>query len=516
MHRRMLTFGTVLGVLVGVLIGTTTQSGAARPRPVLATDSRATAIAAADRAMTGPNAPAGSPGERYVRQSVSAWVGDTYSISYARTYRGLPVVGGDAAVLADGSGRVQAVQTADVVRIDVPTRPTVEGPAAERTARTRLRVVDRVDSRRLVVRVDANAARLAWESVLVGRTDSAPSRLHVYIDASTGAVLDSVDEVRAGAGHGAWNGPDPITIDTLHSGSTYSLRDPLRVNLSCAKYGGGAVFNKPVDDWGNGNPTNIETGCVDAMWAAQKQFDMLRTWLGRNGQNGNGGAWPLQVGLNDVRLHWDGTRIVIGHNPNNQWLTSMDLVGHEYGHAIDRMSPAWPFTEPGLAEGFADIMGTLTEAYADEPAPFDTPDYTIGETIDLLGSGPLRFMYDPSLRGDANCYSSAIPTMDEYRAAGVLNHWFYLLAEGSNPGGGKPVSPTCIPTSVTGVGIRMAAKVVYQGLMFRAGGTNHRQERRQTLYAAKALDPTCDVFRKTRAAWDAVAVPAVAGEPTCT
>ncbi|MYS85031.1 M4 family metallopeptidase [Embleya scabrispora] len=516
MHRRTLTIGTVLAVLVGLLIGTTTQSGAARPRPTLAADSRAAAVAAADRAMTGPHAPTMSPGERYLRQSVLAWIGDIYSISYGRTYRGLPVVGADAAVLADGSGRVHAVQKAGDVRVDVPTRPTVGWPAAERTARTRLRVVDRVDTHRLVVRVDARAAQLAWEAVLVGRTDNAPSRLHVYVDASTGAVLDSVDEVHAGVGHSAWNGPDPITIDTQHSGSTYSLRDPLRMNLSCVKYGAGGVISKPVDDWGNGNPTNIETGCVDAMWAAQKQFDMLRNWVGRNGQNGNGGTWPLQVGLNDVQIYWDGTKIVIGHNTNNQWLTSMDLVGHEYGHGIDRMSPGWPFTERGLTEGFADIMGTLTEAYANEPAPFDTPDYLIGETVDLTGSGPLRFMYDPALRGDANCYSSAIPTMDEYRAAGVFNHWFYLLAEGSHPGGGKPDSPTCIPTPVTGVGIRMAAKVVYQGLLFRAGGTNYRQERRQTLYAAKALDPTCDVFRKTKAAWDAVAVPASAADPTCT
>ncbi|MFE2871914.1 M4 family metallopeptidase [Embleya sp. NPDC059259] len=513
MHRRTLTFGTVLAVLLGLSIGTTARSDAARPRPLLAADSRAAAVAAADRAMVGPKAPV-SPGERYRRQTVLAWIGDMYSISYGRTYRDLPVVGGDAAVLADGSGRVHTVQTAGDVRIDVPTRPAVSGPAAERTARTRLPVVDRVDSHRLVVRLDASAARLAWESVLIGRTETAPSRLHVFVDASTGAVLDSVDEVRAGVGHSAWNGPNPITIDTQNSGSSYSLRDPIRVNLSCAKYGVGGVVTKPVDDWGNGNPTNIETGCVDAMWAAQKQFDMFRNWLGRNGQNGTGGAWPIQVGLNAVQLYWDGGKIVIGHSTGNQWLTSMDLVGHEYGHGVDATSPG-TFVEPGLAEGFADIMGTVTEAYANEPAPFDTPDYVIGETINVDGTGPLRFMYDPSLRGDANCYSSAVPTMDPYRAAGVFNHWFYLLAEGAHPGAGKPDSPTCVPIPVTGVGVRTAARIVYQALLLRSGNTDFRSERRLTLWAAKALDPTCDVFRKTKTAWDAVRVPPTAADPIC-
>ncbi|MGW1992193.1 M4 family metallopeptidase [Embleya sp. NPDC001921] len=514
MHRSTLTFGSVLALAVGLVVGTTAQSTTERARPVLAPDARAAAIAAADRAMADTGASTGTPGERYLRRSVLPWVGDIYSISYGRTYRGLPVVGADAAVLADGRGRVHAVQTAGDVRIDVATTPSVGRPTAEDTARTRLPVVDRVDTSRLVVRVGAGAAHLAWETIVVGRTDTAPSRLHVFVDAGTGTVLDSVDEVRAGIGHSQWNGPDPITIDTTRAGSTYTLRDPIRANLSCAKYGG-AVFAKPVDEWGNGNPATIETGCVDALWAAQKQFDMFRNWLSRNGHNGNGGAWPLQVGLNDYNLYWDGSKVVIGRNTQNQWMSAMDLVGHEYGHAIDRMTQGFPFAEPGLAEGLADIMGTLTEAYANEPAPFDTPDYTIGEMANPFGGGPLRFMYNPSIRGDANCYTSAIPSMDPYRAAGVFNHWFYLLAEGSNPGGGKPASPTCVPTPVTGVGIKTAAKVVYYALMSRAGGTDYRQERRQTLYAAKALDPTCDVFRKTKAAWDAVTVPPAAGEPLC-
>ncbi|MYW06115.1 M4 family peptidase, partial [Streptomyces sp. SID3343] len=136
-------------------------------------------------------------------------------------------------------------------------------------------------------------------------TETAPSKPHVFVDARSGTVLDAYDDVRAGAGHSKWNGPDPITIDTVHSGSQYTLTDPNRPGLSCGKYSGGG-FTKYVDDWGTGNPTSLETGCVDALWAAQKEWDMLRTWLGRNGHNGAGRTWPIAVGLNDVNAYWDG------------------------------------------------------------------------------------------------------------------------------------------------------------------------------------------------------------------
>ncbi|WP_185445101.1 hypothetical protein [Kribbella qitaiheensis] len=55
-----------------------------------------------------------------------------------------------------------------------------------------------------------------------------------------------------------------------------------------------------------------------------------------------------------------------------------------------------------------------------------------------------------------------------------MNHWFYLLAEGTSPMNGQPKSPTCNNTALTGVG--------------------HQQ-------AGKNLDPTCALYGKVKAAW---------------
>ncbi|MFE5333848.1 M4 family metallopeptidase [Embleya sp. NPDC056575] len=515
MQRRTLTVGSVLALLVGLVIGTTTPSNATPP-PNSPAAARAAAIDAADRAVSGDSGNlAKAPGERYRRGMVTPWLDDLYSIAYTRTYRGLPVVGGDAAVLADGTGRVRAVETADGPRIDVPTEPTVPAATAEASARARLTAVERVDAPRLVVQLGPDAAHLAWETVVAGRVGNTPGRLHVFVDARSGAVLDAAtfDDVRAGTGHSKWNGPNPITITTASSGSTYFMQDLTRPGLSCAKYNAG-VLTKAVDDWGNADPTTIETGCVDSMWAVQKEWDMLRDWLGRNGHDGNGRTLPVVVGLPQVNAYSDGSKVVIGHDVRGQWLGAMDIVGHEYGHLVDAATPGYPFKEYGLSEGTGDIFGALTEFYANEPAPFDTPDYTVAEMVDMGGGTPLRYMYNPSLAGDPNCYTSPMPP-DEHRSSGPLNHWFYLLAEGSNPGGGRPNSPTCNNSTVTGVGIKMAGRVFYGGLLTRPAGTDYRKLRVITVRAAKALDPTCVTWKATRAAWSAVNVPPQAAEPLC-
>ncbi|MFD8780710.1 M28 family peptidase [Kitasatospora sp. NPDC059599] len=516
---RLLTTATTLTVLAG-LIAATAGPATAAPTPSPAPPGAlAAAVNAADAAASaGLDALAKGPDETYERKSVTPWVGGLYSVAYERSYRGLPVVGGDAVVLADGQGKVRGLQSAAPGPVGGSVTPQVSAAHAEKTARTGLTVVDKVESNRLVVRVkDGNGGRLAWETVLAGSRGSAPSRLHVFVDAASGEVVDSYDDVHAGTVNSKWNGPAPVTIGTTGSGGSYSLRDPNRPGLSCSDYSTGQVFSKSADSWGTGSPTSKETGCGDAMFAAQKEWDMLRDWLGRNGHNGNGGSWPVKVGLNDVNAYWDGSTISIGHSQANEWIASIDVVGHEFGHGIDQYTPGGANNEAGLGESTGDIMGALTEAYANEPAPYDSPDYTVGEMINLVGSGPIRNMYNPSLVGNnPNCYSSSIPNTEEHAAAGPLNHWFYLLAEGSNPGGGKPTSPTCNNSSVTGIGIKDAGRVFYGGMLLKTSGMTYKRYRTATLTAAKSLDPSCTFFNRAKAAWDAISVPAQSGDPSCT
>jgi hypothetical protein len=254
---------------------------------------------------------------------------------------------------------------------------------------------------------------------------------------------------------------------------------------------------------------------VDALFGTQTEARMLSQWLGRNAQDGAGGAWPIRVGLADVNAFYDGTQIQVGHNNANRWIGSIDVIAHENGHGIDDHTPGG-ISGSGTQEFVADTWGAATEWFANEPAPFDVPDFTVGEQINLVGNGPIRNMFNPSALGDPNCFSNAIPSTEVHAAAGPGNHWFYLLAEGSNPTNGQPTSPTCNGTTVVGLGPQNAIKIMYNAMLMKTTGASYLRYRTWTLQAAINLFPgSCTQFDTVKAAWNAVSVPAQAGDPTC-
>jgi Zn-dependent metalloprotease len=476
------------------------------------------ALAAQNAAATVASRPAylnASAGEAFVQGGVVS-SGTTQYVSYQRTYAGLPLTGGDFVLATGETGQVLAHSVALEHPVgNLSVTPRLTKAAAEAVARTQLRTVSQVEGTRLVVDALGSAARLAWETTVDGTGAEGVSRLTVNVDALTGAVLDQQEHVMRGSGTAAWNGPNPVSLSTTHSGTTFSLRDPTVTNLSCQNASNNTVFSGPDDLWGNGNATNRETGCVDALFGAQTEVRMLSQWLGRNAMNGTGGAWPIRVGLNDENAFYDGTQVQIGHNTAGQWIGSIDVIAHEMGHGVDDHTPGG-ISRRGTQEFIADTFGASTEWFANEPSPFDTPDFLVGEKINLVGSGPIRNMSNPAALGDPNCYSSAIPRTEVHAAAGPGNHWFYLLAMGTNPTNGQPTSPTCNGTTVVGLGTQTAMRILYNAMLMKTTASSYLRYRVWTLQAAKNLFPgSCTQFNTVKAAWNAVSVPAQSGEPTC-
>jgi hypothetical protein len=268
------------------------------------------------------------------------------------------------------------------------------------------------------------------------------------------------------------------------------------------------------------------------LFALQTEAKMLKGWLGRTGFKQDGSGWKVSVGEDVVNAFYcplgdtvdpecEGgiEQVRVGHNaPNNDWLASLDVLGHENGHGVDSNTPGG-ISGGGTQEFVGDVFGSLTEAYANESSAYDPPDYTVGEEVNVGGDNkPIRYMYNPSLDGGSgNCYSSSTPNQEVHDAAGPGNHWFYLLAEGTNPTNGQPVSPTCNSTTLTGVGIKEAGQIFYNAMLMKTSSVNYKTYRIGTLTAAKNLYPgDCTAFNKVKAAWDAVSMPAQSGEPTCT
>lgn len=501
-----------------IAAGTAAAVQAAPPSPI-PNPAQARALAAQSASALVASRPsylhAGSD-EAFVQRQVISSEGTQY-VSYERTYKGLPVTGGDFVLATDASGNLKYASVAQQQAIgNLGTTPKLTAAAAEKTARAQLKTVSGVEGSKLVVYTIEGKQALAWESTVRG-TDAkgGPSRLTVDVDALTGKVLGTQEHVVHGSGSSAWNGP--VTINTTLSGSTYSLKDPSRPTLVCQDAATNTTFTGSDDSWGNGVASNKETGCVDALFAAQTEDKMLTNWLGRNGADGAGGYWPLRVGLNDQNAYYDGSQVQIGKNTAGGWIGSLDVVAHEIGHGIDDHTPGG-ISGNGTQEFVADTFGAATEWYANEPSTYDAPDFLVGEKINLVGSGPIRNMYNPSALGDANCYSSSIPSTEVHAAAGPGNHWFYLLAMGTNPTNGQPTSPTCNSSTVTGLGIQKAIKIMYNAMLLKTTGSSYLKYRTWTLQAAKNLYGAtgCTEFNTVKAAWDAVSVPAQSGDPTCT
>jgi Zn-dependent metalloprotease len=510
--------GVTLTVGAMVVVATTSARAAVVPNPPTSPGA-APALAAQKATELVASRPAylkASPNDAFVQGRVIS-SGSTQYVPYERTYRGLRVLGGDFVLVLNNAGQLvfNSVALAQPVG-NLSTTPTLTSAQAESTAKQQLRTVSRVEGTQLVVNALGAAPRLAWESTVDGVGPDGVSRLTVDVDAITGKVLRTQEHVVDGTGTAAWNGPNPVSLNTVQSGGTFFMRDPTVTNLSCQDSANNTTFSGPDDVWGNGNATSRETGCVDALFGAQTEVRMLSQWLGRNAMDGNGGAWPIRVGLNQVNAFYDGTQVQIGHNNAGQWIGSIDVIAHEMGHGIDDHTPGG-ISGAGTQEFIADTFGASSEWFANEPSPYDNPDFLVGEKVNLTGNGPIRNMYNPGLLGDPNCYSSSIPGTEVHAAAGPGNHWFYLLAEGTNPTNGQPTSPTCNGSTVVGLGIQNAIKILYNAMLMKTTSSSYLKYRTWTLQAAKNLFPgSCTQFNTVKAAWDAVSVPAQTGDPTCT
>lgn len=326
---------------------------------------------------------------------------------------------------------------------------------------------------------------------------------------ATTSVASVPASASTGAGTGASNGPNPLPINTGVLGtSRYYLTDPTIPGLSCADLVTNYVFTRASNAWGNGDPVDKETACVDAMFAAQTEARMVSQWLGRNGLDGHAGAWPIRIGVPATfpsqTDFFSNNTVLIGHLTAAgygiaSWLTGLPLVAHEFGHGIDSSTPGGTSVQ-STREFVADAFGAATNSFANEPTPYHSPDFVVGVNSFWLPA----------------CYDGSTESLESHAAAAVGDHWFYLLAEGTNPSDGHPTSATCNNSVVTGGGIQQAITILYDAMLMKTSASTYASYRRWTLTAAKNLTPgDCTAFARTRAAWDGVNVPAQPGEPTC-
>lgn len=486
-----------------------------------------------------PAAARGSVEQELVASDALVDPDGTTHVRLDRTYRGLPVLGGDLVVHQAPDATLESVSQTLEAPLTLSVAPVLGATSATSRAlapAAALRGIDGLEASKAAPRlvVDALGAtpRLAYEVTTSGvQADGTPSRLATYVDARTGRVIRRVEGIHTAEGEGRSLYSGTVGIDVTQSGSTFTLTDPVhgnakvtdmqnrQDNVLCQIFGScsnGVAFTSPDSSFGNGSTSSRESAAVDALYGHAQTFDYFKNVLGRNGIFGNGAAAPSRVhyGTNYANAFWDGTKMTYGDGDGASFgpLVSLDVSGHEMSHGVTENTAGLVYSgeSGGLNEATSDIFGTMVEFHAANAE--DPGDYYIGEEFDLADGVGFRRMDDPISDGSSpNCYSSNTKNLDVHYSSGVANHFFYLLAEGSGTrtiGGKVHSSTTCDGSTLTGIGRDAAQQIWFRALTtYFTSGTTYAQARVATLDAARDLFGTgSPQYDAVAAAWSAVSV----------
>ena len=570
---------TTLLLLGSALLSTTAQAqNASRIKSKVLGEDRQPVLVAFNEA--GKTAYRGVPGEQVLRQELALTSADQLRLlkaetdplgythqKFAQYYQGIRVEHADYMVHAKG-GTVESI-SGDFERISgLNTTPGLGEQAAL------ARALAAVGARKYMWQSkDANAAsfRPTGELVIVrdARTgnEAGPlvlawkfniyaqqpiSRAYVYVDARTGEVVLTDNIIKHAAATGtfatAYNGTRTFTNSTSTGG--YVLREGTTRGLGIETYNcrKGDSFTAATDfvdadnNWtvAEHNNANFDNVAGDAHVGAQATYDYWKNVHGRNSFDNAGAKIKSYVhfdetpgdGVGTENAFWDGAEMIYGDGGTRfRPLTSLDVCGHEIGHAVCEKTAGLVYANESGAmnEGLSDIWGAAIEAYAVASLGFTSggprvkSTWLIGEEIDKQQAA-LRSMSDPKSLGQPAFYrgqlwapNSTNPTRANdwggvHSNSGVLNYWFYLTAAGktgTNEAGNA--------FSVTALGLDAAAKITYRmESVYMIPNSTFAQARTYSIQAATDLyGAASQQVQSVTNAWYAVGVGAAySGTPT--
>jgi len=446
-----------------------------------------------------------------------------------RRINGLRAIGADLIVQTDRFGNLTTMHRSVgmLSTAALPAKATFNATRAWRTVGDAYPggTVNRTPEQVIWAREDQ--PRLAWEVLVSGESaDGTPYEKHVIVDATNGQQIDVWDDIHTAAANGTgktlYSGNVTLTTNSITGG--YELRDPSRGNTytinMANRTSGGSVVTDADNIWGNNATSDTASAAADAQYGTAVTWDYYKNVHGRTGiaNNGTGAYNRVHYSSRYNNAYWSDSCFCMtygdGDGTTFRPLVALDVAGHEMTHGVTSRTAGLIYSgeSGGLNEATSDIMGTMVEFYAANAN--DAGDYLIGEKI-RVGGGSLRSMVKPSSDGaSADCWYSGVGNLDVHYSSGVANHFFFLLAEGTNSSYGT--SPTCVSGntrvatgsgSLTGIGRTAAAKIWYRALTTKfTTSTTYAQARAGTIAAAQELAATlgADYSAKVAAAWSAV------------
>ena len=482
-------------------------------------------------------------------------------------YRGIKVFGAEAIVHLSG-GTTRSITEGLVRGLNLDPTPVVAPQEAVAIAHQALNPVGpylHPPSAELVVAPVETGGRivplLAWH-IHTELENGAAETAHTdfFVDARTGAIRErwSTLQTSAASGTGLSQYSGAVSLDTNSLASGFELRDMTRgtggtygqnvvTNMNHSTSVNGAIYTDGDDAWGDGlnyvettdtTLANGQTAAVDAAYGMQKTWDMYKNVLGRNGIDNQGTATFSRVHYSSSydNAFWSDSCFCMTYGDGSSFttLTSPDVAGHEMSHGVMSTTAALTYKgeSGGLNEANSDILGTMVEFYVRGASLTVLPNFTeitttvstvggtvpaanylIGEQLETASfAHPLRWMYKPSLDGKSpDAWYSNIRRLDVHYSSGPANHWFFLLAHGSQMDAfsGNIASPLANGvTSVVGVGNQKAAAIWFRAVTkYMTSSTVYAGARTATLQAASDLYGASSMeYATVNLAWKAVNV----------
>ena len=524
-----------MAVLAGLaVLSAPAIAGKSNPAATLrANDLLATHAAAAQRA----------PDDAFLARDVIVDADGTEHVRYDRTWRGLPVIGGDV-VVHSRNGQFKSAS----LGLRTRERPLLR---ATRTADDAILAagadfngkLDDIGSQGLVVYAGGARPVLAWEIRVRGVSKrDGDADMRYFVDARSGKVLDKWNRIQTtaatGVGQTLFLGDISIVTDSISGG--YQMVDPTRGGGNTRDgqgkeisrvYTSAPILTDADNNWGNNTESTIQSEASDAHFGVATTWDFYKTVFGRNGiYNDNVGVKSIvhvtfrsggpATGGNAAWYGAPNKFMAYGLGTSSWYpVVAIDVAGHEMTHGVTEATAGLAYSNDagGLNESSSDIMGTMVEFFANNAA--DTPDYMIGEKIyrsNPTGKTALRYMFLPGAADgnrSYNCYpAGGLTGVDPHYSSGPGNHFFYLLAEGAVSPSGFSYTPAQLvcngDTGVTGIGRDAAQRIYYRALtVYFTSNETYPQARAHTLQAAADLYGSGSTqYNAVARAWSAVNV----------
>jgi len=410
-------------------------------------------------------------------------------LKYRQVKEGRDVIGGELVLHVRRGGLIKSVNaTARGVATKVPTEATVTSETACKRAISATSGKDlRNEEPRLVYIISSKTGNmhLAWEVPITGRDKGMPIDDLVYIEATTGEVVDRHPAVQPIAERSVFDAQNKTDLPGA---------GPRRTEL------GGVAGDQDV------NITFDNTGVV---------YRFFLQFFKRDSYDSKGAAIVSSVHYDRdlVNAFWFARHRLIAFGDGDgkdsgPLCRSLDVTAHEFTHAVTQHTAKLVYqNEPGaLNEAMSDILGAACEWHQARQA-IGPNTWKIGEEVWTPGvaGDALRYMDDPARDGiSKDFYPDRYLGVDDHGGvhlnSGIANLAFKLTVTG----GVHPRRKTTI--DVPSIGMEKTVRIYYRALTrYMTSNTDFAGARTATAQAAEDLDGGDERYA-IEAGWYAVGV----------